>query len=191
MCGRFRLMTDQELKEIDWIISHLEDGQLKKTKTGEIFPTDMVPVIMVRDRSIRPWPMTWGFPHFKGSGVIINARSETAAVKTMFSGSVKQYRCVVPGTGFYEWKKPEKQKYLFRLPEEPVLYMAGLYREYGDESRFVILTTKANVSMKGVHDRMPLILRKSEIKNWMANDRMARQLLANHRDRPELIKELA
>ena len=191
MCGRFQLLSDQELKEINWIIRHLEEGQLQKVATGEIFPTNVVPVIMIRERKIRPWPMIWGFSHFSGSGVIINARSETAAEKRMFSRSVHQYRCVIPGTGFFEWKKSEgqKEKYLFRLPEEPVLYMAGLYQPNAAENRFVILTTAANESMAEVHHRMPLILKKEEIRSWLGDEQAARHLLMSHQRRPELVKK--
>ncbi len=192
MCGRFQLLTDQELKDINWIISRLEDGQLQKIKTGEVFPTDVVPVIMLNNKHIRPWPMTWGFPHFKGSGVIINARSETATEKKLFAGSIRRQRCVIPATGFFEWKKNQhntKEKYLFKLPEEPVLYMAGLYREDDEGGRFVILTTQANESMEGIHDRMPLILKKPEIRSWMRDEDMARKLLENSGKRPMFVRE--
>ena len=192
MCGRFQLMTDKDLKEINWIVSHLEEEQRQKIKTGEIFPTNVVPVLMKRNDQILPWPMIWGFPHFKGSGVIINARSETAAEKAMFRRSVREFRCVIPGTGFFEWKKTRdksKEKYLIRMPKEPVLYMAGLYREYEEGDRFVILTTEANRSMEGIHDRMPLILKKPEIRSWFRDDHRARQLLEDSAGRPELTME--
>lgn len=52
----------------------------------------------------------------------------------------------------------------------PVLFMAGFCRQYGDGEHFVILTTAANVSMKPVHDRMPLILERDEIAEWMLDD---------------------
>ena len=192
MCGRFQLLTTQELEEVKWILDNLDREQAQKIMTGEIYPTNVVPVLMVRDGRIRPWAMTWGFPHFKGSGVIINARSESASEKPLFAGSVRQSRCVIPGTGFFEWKKTggqTKEKILFHLPDEPVLYMAGLYRNDGDESRFVILTTAANTSVAGVHDRMPLILRKPEIRRWMEDEPSARKLLAHHPQRPALTAE--
>jgi len=51
-----------------------------------------------------------------------------------------------------------------------VLFMAGFCRKYEDGEHFVILTTVANTSMKQVHDRMPLILEKDKITEWMMDD---------------------
>lgn len=44
--------------------------------------------------------------------------------------------------------------------------MAGIYNEDG----FVILTTRPNASVRSVHDRMPLILEKEEMIQWLCKD---------------------
>ena len=54
--------------------------------------------------------ITWGFPGFDKKGVIFNARSETALEKKTFRDSVKERRCIIPATGFYEWSE-KKDKY--------------------------------------------------------------------------------
>ena len=63
-----------------------------------------------------------------------------------------------------------KEKNTFFRKDMPVLFMAGFSRSYEDGEHFVILTTAANSSMKPVHDRMPLILEKEEIADWMLDD---------------------
>lgn len=163
MCGRYALFTDQENAEIMEIIRQVED----KIKIGEIYPTNPAPVILADGVHA----FNWGFPHFKGSGVIINARAETAGEKRMFKGSLAKRRCVIPSTGFYEWK--DKQKYHITLPHSPVLYMAGIYNEFAGEPRYVILTTPANESVREIHDRMPLVLPKNLIDDWITNDNVA------------------
>lgn len=75
-------------------------------------------------------------------------------------------RCIVPAAGFYEWDK-EKNKIRFERKDSNILYMAGIWKQYEDEDRFVILTTGANESMKDVHDRMPLILENNELESWI------------------------
>ncbi|MDE6913939.1 MAG: SOS response-associated peptidase, partial [Lachnospiraceae bacterium] len=35
---------------------------------------------------------------------------------------------------------------------------------------FIIITTQANASMIKIHDRMPLILEKGQIKDWLLDD---------------------
>lgn len=173
MCGRYNFSAE-ESAEIRGIIQEVQnkldmDAQLK---TGEIYPTDLVPVLTAE----QPAAMFWGFPHFKGSGVIINARSETVNDKRMFRDSVMTRRCVVPSTGFYEWRREgkSKTKYLFRIPGQAALYMAGFYNRFKDtdgieKDRFVILTTQANKTMEDIHDRMPVILRPEEQALWLSH----------------------
>ena len=128
-----------------------------------------------------------GFPNFTKKGVIINARSETAEEKRMFKTSFHERRCVIPSTGFYEWKG--KEKYHFTLPNSPTLYMAGIYNEFADENCFIILTTRANQSMKNIHDRMPVILEKNMIHDWINADDTAIHML--HQEPPILQHEIA
>ncbi len=78
MCGRYTFFTDRELQEIDEIIDQVSnDLQLEKMKAGEIFPTNVAPVLLPQNEIVVPRLMTWGFPNFHNKGVIINARSET------------------------------------------------------------------------------------------------------------------
>ena len=193
MCGRYVAYTDAEYTEMSNIVhdvqSRLSDHQLK---TGEIFPTNLAPVITVAGAV----PMAWGFQRWDGGGVVINARAETAAEKRMFREALFTRRLVVPSTGFFEWKRTEgkkqKDKYLIRLPGESMLYMAGLYTLYqrpdgSREGRFVILTTAANDSMAPLHDRMPVILGTQETGEWLTDGERAGQILA--RPGPELMLE--
>lgn len=59
----------------------------------------------------------------------------------------------------------------FLRKDEPVLYMAGFYNQFQGEERFIIITTQANASVKQVHDRMPLILEKNELEDWIYDDK--------------------
>jgi putative SOS response-associated peptidase YedK len=137
--------------------------------------------------------MIWGFPRWDGKGSIINARSETVTEKSMFRKSFAQSRCVVPTTGFYEWKTIEgqkkKDKYLFRLPDSKVLYLAGIHNEYSQpdgtkRSMFVILTTSANESMQAYHNRMPVMIRPEETADWILGERASEFI---SRKQPELV----
>ncbi len=177
MCGRYTFFTDKELQEIDEIIEQISnDIKLEKMKVGEIFPTNVVPVLLYQNDIIIPRLMIWGFPNFRNKGVIINARSETAREKKLFSSSMERRRCVIPSTGFYEWDATKK-KYLFNSPESQMLYMAGLYNQFDGEERFVILTTEANNSMASVHNRMPVILSKNNIYDWLNSPDMTDNLI--------------
>lgn len=124
----------------------------------------------------------WGFPGVDGKGLIINARCETAADKKLFAESVQKRRCLIPAAGFYEWSG-KKDPYFF-APGNPagekgsLLLMAGIYRKWEGQERFVILTTRANASVRGVHPRMPLILNREDAREWLREDCETARLLA-------------
>jgi len=192
MCGRFALFDEREIREIHEIIRELEEKQPGSLKTGEIFPTNRVPVLVGRGQRSIPEGMTWGFPHFRGSGVIINARAETAHEKPMFRKNLELRRCLIPSTGFYEWSrenKKTKQKYLFNQPDDPVLFMAGIYNDFDGMNRFVILTTQANDTVEKIHDRMPVVLNRSEMKDWLHYPQIAREILKDQANRPLLVHQ--
>lgn len=108
----------------------------------------------------------WGFPGFQGKGLLINARSETAEEKPMFRRPLLTSRCVVPTTGFYEWNKA-KEKYLFQYEDSTVVYLAGLWEMFEGRRRYTILTTQPNQAVAAVHNRMPVLLAKEQVRPWL------------------------
>lgn len=196
MCGRYHVDSEDQLIEMREIIDeinrkHNGTEKLAEMKTGEIFPTNVAPVIGAAGADL----MAWGFPMHGSSKTIINARSETAREKPMFSKPLSERRVVVPTSGFYEWTHENKKtldKYLFSLPGEKILYLAGLYTEFnlpsGRETRFTILTTAANDSMKPFHDRMPVYLSKAECDTWISDSAFTEEAL--RRVQPRLVASL-
>ena len=176
MCGRYQVSTEEEIMEMREIINEVNERykdkpELSAMKTGEIFPTETAPVLVSRSGENHAELMKWGFSRWDSKGVIINARSETALEKKSFRASLLNRRCVVPTTGFYEWQKREgsKTKYLFRLPETKMLYLAGLYEKSPLGDTYVIMTTAANPSISLYHDRMPLILTSDILDQWLTD----------------------
>lgn len=183
MCGRYELFERPDLQELQSILRTVRSGHREHMpiKTGEIFPTNLVPILENQKGAAVPIPCIWGFPGFQNKGILINARAETAANKPTFQKSLLNRRCVIPSTGFFEWKQePEqkkKRKYKFNRPNTSMLYLAGFWNAFGAEKRFVILTTKANSSMEKIHDRMPVILDKSQFQNWLQDTDWALEFL--------------
>jgi len=168
-------------------------GALAALARGEVFPTNIAPVIA----GDGPMAAKWGFPRWKGAGVIINARAETAFEKSMFRRPLLERRCVVPSNGFYEWShvggQKKKDKFLLRVPGERVLFMAGMMSIFpgadgNDYSAFVILTTNANESVSTIHDRMPVILAPDERDRWLRDGAFMESAL--HRAGPALALEM-
>ena len=94
----------------------------------------------------------------------------------MFRESLASMRCVVPSTGFWEWDA-DKRKFLFTLPGSAELYMAGLYTIREGAPCYCILTTAANESMRAVHDRMPLVLTRDQVRPWLEQPERSAEFL--------------
>jgi len=109
---------------------------------------------------------------------MINARSETAHSKPAFRDALRQRRCIVPANGFYEWTRNgrERQPHWFRRRDEPLMAMAGLFERWCSHETddvfesFTILTTDANASVSPVHDRMPVLLQRTDFDAWLDPD---------------------
>ena len=95
MCGRFQFSAE-ESEEIRKIIEEVQQNLMAEVRTGEIFPTNLSPVLGWENGKQKPHLYKWGFPKFRGSGVIINARAETILEKPMFRKSMEERRCIVP-----------------------------------------------------------------------------------------------
>ena len=173
MCARYRVDIDIEtIKEIFAEIERRFPGVIMST--GEIYPTNTVPII-TKDGAA---PSKWGFKRYDGKGIVINARAETADEKPMFRNAFQKGRCVVPTTGFFEWTKDkQKIKYLFELPDEQLLYMAGLYDYIDNDLCMVVLTHPANESVADVHERMPVILTGDQLTLWLNETDEAKQII--------------
>lgn len=181
MCGRYTLYAGEDYDEITDIVSAVEQalragGVLPPA--GEIYPTNLAPVLVPSVGKATPELLGWGFPNVHSKGVLINARAETVRQKPFFRSSFYNARCVIPSAGFFEWDK-SRLKYRFSLPDTGVLYMAGLFREFDGENRFLILTTAANSSVADIHDRMPVVLPKARIDDWLFYTDRAEALLAS------------
>ena len=105
---------------------------------------------------------------------LINARSETAAEKASFRGSMRHKRCLVPADAFYEWTGPtgSKQPHMFRPAAGGPMAFAGLWDHWlgadGSEiETMAILTVAANANVGRIHDRMPVILPPARFEAWL------------------------
>ncbi len=143
----------------------------------DIFPADSAPVIIGGSgRSLNLSLQRWGYPGVQNKVVIFNARQETVWEKKLFAGGIRYHRAVIPADHFYEWNA-NREKYTFRRKDGEPLLLAGFFDVLQNEERFVILTTESNASMAPVHDRMPVILEKNQLKDWLYDEHAAAKIL--------------
>ena len=167
MCGRYYL---------DFDILESENFDSKNSIIYEtnfnITPQTKVPIFIENELIMA----TWGFfpdwiKNQKNSKPLFNTRWETVQEKRRFKAAFKKHRCLVPISGWYEWKNvnDEKQPYFFYKQNE-LLKAAGLYwlRSSGD-IEFSIITQEAEDSVLTIHNRTPLILNNDSQKLWTSH----------------------
>ncbi|NHK27188.1 SOS response-associated peptidase [Parvularcula flava] len=141
-----------------------------------IAPTHMVPVCFMEDGEKVLRPLRWGLLPSWAKDVkigysMINAKAETVEEKNSFAPLLKAHRCVIPVSGFFEWKRKGKSKQPFAIRRqngEPIL-LAGLWtqnRMLGIDS-YTVLTTQPNDLMAEIHNRMPVILEREDVDRWL------------------------
>lgn len=186
MCGRYYIAEDDAAEDLRQVIEMLQrrnqPSALAKT-AGEVFPTDIVPVI-ANNRRLTPsaFAMRWGYA-LPGRPPVINARSETAATKALFRDGMAHRRCLIPASHYFEWEKRDGKavKYAIRPERAKMLYLAGLYRleRQGGVTvpAFAVLTREASPTVAFIHHRMPVILPREVMADWLNDRNDAAQVL--------------
>src|SRR5258706_14275010 len=165
MCSRYFLDADGNV--IAYTFRVPVDDRVRRRYN--IAPTQEVPVIRqnragdAREVAVARWGLV---PHWaKDPSVgnrMINARAEGIESQPAFRDAVERRRCLVPATGFFEWKGApgRKQPYAISLPDRGVFAFAGLWEKRNSKEgeglrTFTIVTTDANEPVPDIHDRMP------------------------------------
>jgi len=163
MCGRASLIAPTEALE-EFLA--LEEPPPATAPRYNIAPSQ--PLLIARSEAAGRVArmLTWGL--LRDKKAIINLRSEGVA-KGAMRASLRERRCVIPMTGFYEWRRSGKatQPYNVRRRDQGVFGVAGLWEAGALGERCVVLTTRASSLVEPIHDRMPLILDPASIGAWL------------------------
>jgi len=178
MCGRYSLICIDDLGNRFRVFNPMLGTRSK----FNIAPGTWQPVIVQRAGGRELVQMQWGLVShrtrdLKDTHPIINARAETLAEKPSFASLLKTKRCLVPASGFFEWKHEGRRKIPFyiHLPDQPLFAFAGLYDEWHDpagtlHATYTIITTEPNDLMATVHNRMPGIMSPDYEEEWLTGE---------------------
>ena len=104
---------------------------------------------------------------------MINTRTETVADKPAYRSAFRYSRCLVP----VKWVSTgnEKQPYVIRMKDAEVLSLAGVWEHWQNPTGQVIescstIVTDANETIRPIHDRMLVIVNKSDYSTWLNPD---------------------
>ena len=112
-------------------------------------------------------------------------KEKTAGEMQAFKEAWDKHRCVIPASWYYEWEhlsgdsgqKRIGDKYLFQSRGSPMTWLCGLYRIENGLPVFIIMTREATNELRSIHDRMPLVLPRDRIKDWINPETNPKKLL--------------
>jgi len=179
MCGRFTLILDPgDLQD------ELDLGGIAEEYSPRYNIAPTQPVAVVRDAKARQVEMfRWGLiPSWAKDMAIgnklINARSETLQEKPSFRSPFSKRRNLILSSGFYEWRpitqggRQGKEPVFIHLKDARAFAFAGLWEEWlsptGEKIHSTTIVTCASNPLIGeFHDRMPVILDKKAMWEWI------------------------
>lgn len=188
MCGRYNLITDAkalvDFFEIDTVLF----DPVELVPRYNIAPGQAVPIIRAGESGRELLLARWGLvPHWSKEArpkySTINARAETVAEKPTYRDAFKRKRCLIPATGFYEWKRDGDRKtpHHIRIKDGGILAFAGVWDRWDKEGvafeSCSIIVTAANEVMQPIHDRMPVILNPVQYNTWLNTEHYNRAKL--------------
>jgi putative SOS response-associated peptidase YedK len=185
MCGRFAL-TDNEAA----LMAFLGFGEggfgegVAVAPRYNIAPTQPIAILRgdgtgagsgARHFTFARWGLVPAWVEDPGAfSLIINARSDGVLEKPAFRNAMRYRRCIVPASGFYEWKRQgrHKQPYWIKPRAGGPIGFAGLWetwadRDGGEIDSACIITVDANGTVRPIHDRMPAILAPADFQAWL------------------------
>ncbi len=182
MCGRYVIRKGgQFLLDYFGLTQNRADVAFAEWEAKyNIAPTTFVPGVYQLDGERFGAGFKWGLLPFwageKDGFKTINARSEEIHEKRTFMKPIRERRCLLPASGWIEWKgeKGNKQPYYFSRPDDGVVAFAGIWeawRAKGSNAEPIltcsILTTSPNEYFRQFHDRMPVIIQPEHYDYWL------------------------
>lgn len=175
MCGRFERKTKADIvSEILSILNSIDEIRCAEIRIGQLKEINIAPtnkiISLNNGNGIVLSINSWGIKFGEKSPLIFNSRIETIKEKAYWKRLYTNNRCIVPMTAFYEWQKvkTKKQPYKIFLPKQKLFFVAGLYHLDKDKQKYIsLITTPPNDFMKDIHNRMPVILKKEHVLNYL------------------------
>lgn len=179
MCGRYGLSLPEE--EISALF---DDATVPEPYVPRynIAPGQDALVATAGSGGIELGMARWGYqvPSVAGSTVAprpINARSESVATRALFRESFRSQRCLVPASGFFEWRRGAGGRVPYWVSADGPLAFAGVWTS-DDLGRptFAVLTRAAPDLLSHIHDRCPVLVAAPLFRPWLDRNADRRQL---------------
>jgi putative SOS response-associated peptidase YedK len=143
-----------------------------------IAPSQKMPVLRIKNEEKQFDSLQWGIvlnsSKTNATYMLINSRAETLIESSRFRNILIRQRCIIPLSGFYEWKREGtgKRPFCIFLKTHNIMSVAGICdisisKEGQAIESFSIITKPANALVGRIHHRMPCILEEKDEASWL------------------------
>lgn len=151
------------------------DGSAYTSKNAGGNPGSMLPVV-TDAMPDKVQQFRWGL--LTGDDDKIHSKNKHARIESLFTvplwrQEVGKHHCVVRIQAFFEYNKEQERTYKIERADGQPFYIAGLWDVWLDIKTnvllptFVMITVPPNRAMAEIHDRMPAILERADVKHWI------------------------
>ena len=182
MCGRFTKMYTWAQLHALYMLA-IEGTRSNLQPRYNICPTTQIDAVIEESGTRALHPVRWGLiPRWwkktvKELPATFNARSDTVSEKPMYRDAFRRRRCILPASGYYEWRKGDdggREPHYFTRADGKPLSLAGLWDEWTDPATgeivhsATIIVCDANAEAATIHNRMPVILEEHQFADWLS-----------------------
>jgi putative SOS response-associated peptidase YedK len=172
MCGR--IVHTHPNAALAALFAAVPGNDLPEPPRYNVCPTDPLAVV-TSEGGRRLRRMRWGLvpAWYKAPNdgpLIINARSDGVATKPAFREAIRERRCLIPVTGFYEWSAGPggaRLPWYITRSDGAAMVFGGLWSRWGEIDTCAMVTLVGGPNMAGIHDREPLILEPADWALWL------------------------
>ena len=161
MCGRYALHAQPEVIALQLGL----DAAPQFKPSFNVCPGTRVLAV----RAERDGRRVAGLNHWGLGGRLANARAETIDERPAFREAFRRWRCLVPASGYYEWRTlaGRKHPWYMRPSDAPLFALAGVRAFWNGQHTVSLITVAPNALVRTVHDRMPLIIAREDYDAWL------------------------
>ena len=180
------LLSELNDRYIDTTVLDEETTSLGSLLSGDVYPKNKSGIIGIGSGSFTLTYAYWGFLRDE-KNVVYNSRSDKVKSSYFWRSAYLNNRGFIVCNGFYESKKNsggKSTRYLFTYPSEDLIYIASISEKKvaldgSINTYYSLLTTEANSSVSGIHHRMPLVLQKDQLYDWITDTKFSDTLLSS------------
>lgn len=171
MCGRYSVNLENSKSEFK-PETILNNKEIFSFSNFDISPSSLSPIIFKKEKKYNFEFSRWGFSFdwLPKGRVLFNIRSETIDQKSFSKEILKNQRCLIPFSAYFEWQtNGDKNKKKYKIfTRDKISYFGGIYMETQVQKCFSIITTSSRDNIAHIHKRNPLIIDKKNINSWFS-----------------------